>query len=72
MLFHTRKTVFFFNGESWVKTSGLFGVSMGAFDGAEVSNLVGLYLLNEMRKRFPQLTMGSTEMTDSCTTSATH
>ena len=47
---HCRKTFLFNNGEPWVKKGdkGNFDVPMGLFDGAEVSGLVGLYLLNLM------------------------
>ena len=31
--------------------TGLFDVTMGSYDGAETCELVGLFLLNEIRKR---------------------
>ena len=36
---------------AWVKKDGnpLFDVTMGSFDGAEVCELVGLYLLNKIK-----------------------
>ena len=37
------------NGEPWSKKGGgIFDVGMGFFDGAEVCELVGLFLLNEL------------------------
>ena len=35
----------------WVKNDGnlLFGVTMGTFDGTEVCEVVGLYLLNKIK-----------------------
>ena len=47
---HCRKTFLFNNSEPWVKKGdkGNFEVLMGLFDGAEVCELVGLYLLNLM------------------------
>ena len=47
---HCRKTFLFNNGEPWIKKGdkGNFDVPMGSFDGAEVCELVGLYLLNQM------------------------
>ena len=42
---HGRKSLLFDNSESWMKKdSGLFDVSMGAYDGAEVWELVGTFL----------------------------
>ena len=42
----------------WVKKSGQFDVTMGAPDGAEVCELVGLFLINETKNRFPELNFG--------------
>ena len=42
---HARKSLLYDNSESWMKKdSGLFDVSMGAYDGAEVWELVGTFL----------------------------
>ena len=40
----------FRDGNAWVKKGGnaLFDVTMGTYDGAEVCELVGLYLLSEL------------------------
>ena len=48
------------NGENqpWRKKTGPFDVTMGAPDGAEICELVGLLLLEEIRKRFPDLNFG--------------
>ena len=47
-------------GESkpWQKVNGDFDVTMGAPDGAEVCELVGLYILHEMAINFPQINFG--------------
>ena len=47
----SRKTLLFHEKEPWVKRSGKedFDVPMGCFDGAEVCELVGSYLLNELK-----------------------
>ena len=52
---HTsRKALLFNNSECWVKKSGkLFDVTMGAYDGAEVCEIVGLYLLSKIHKIIP-------------------
>ena len=43
---HARKSLLFDDSGAWVKKDGnpLFDVTMGSFDGAEVYELVGLYL----------------------------
>ena len=42
---HCRKSLLFSNSDAWVKKDGnLFDVTMGSFDGAEICELVGLYL----------------------------
>ena len=45
-----RKTFLFNNGEPWVKKGEKenFDVAMGSYDGAEICELVGLYLLHQM------------------------
>ena len=49
---HARKSLLFSRGEEWVKknaTDDLFDVTMGSYDGAEVCELVGLYLLSKLQ-----------------------
>ena len=44
-----RRSFLFHDGEIWVKTkTPHFDVGMGSFDGAEVCEIVGLFLLNEI------------------------
>ena len=42
------KSLLFCNDKTWVKKNdlSLFDVTMGSYDGAEVCELVGLFLLN--------------------------
>ena len=49
---HCRKSLLFFNNESWKKknTDSCSDVTMGSFDGAEICELVGLFILNELSK----------------------
>ena len=49
--YYARKSLLFDDSGAWVKKDGnpLFGVTMGSFDGAEVCELVGLYLLNKIK-----------------------
>ena len=42
----------------WQKKKSDFDVTMGAPDGAEICELVGLYILDEIRKKFPELNFG--------------
>ena len=59
---HARQALLFTEDESgktaWTKTSSTFDVTMGAPDGAEVCELVGLFILNEIRANFPELRFG--------------
>ena len=53
IIFHRRISLLFNNGESWMKKGGkLFGVTMGAYDGAEVCELVGCYILNKSATKY--------------------
>ena len=43
---HARKSLLYNNSEPWMKKdSGLFDVTMGAYDGTEVCELIGTFLL---------------------------
>ena len=56
---HARKSLLFAHGKTWIKRSNnLFDVTMGSYDGAEICELVGLYMLHVMRERFPFLNFG--------------
>ena len=59
IIMHARKSLLFANGKTWTKRNGdLFDVTMGSYDGAEICELVGLYMLNRMRETFPQINFG--------------
>jgi len=50
-IFEARKSMLVYGGEIWTKKSDPnFDVAMGSYDGAEVCDLCGLYLLSELRK----------------------
>ena len=52
-IIHSRKSLLFSNNNIWVKNDSLnFDVTMKIFDGAEVCELVGLYLLNILKSEF--------------------
>ena len=52
-IMNARKAFLFFEGNPWVKkdtqTLNHFDVTEGSFDGAEVCELVGLFLLNQLK-----------------------
>ena len=49
MIFHCRQSFLFCDGESWTKLgTENFNVPMGLYDGAEICELVGLYLLHKL------------------------
>ena len=50
ILYHVRKTFLFYQNEPWVKKDDPeFDVPMGAFDSAEVCELVELYILHKLK-----------------------
>ena len=52
-IFHVRKSLSFDKTSIWVKKGNPnFDVTMGSYDGAEVCELVGLYLLNLLTNEF--------------------
>ena len=53
-IMHARRSLLFNNDSLWVKKNGdpNFDVTMGSFDGAEICELVGLYILNELSNKF--------------------
>ena len=57
---HSRKSLLFFKNESWIKknTNNCFDVTMGSYDGAEICELVGLYILNELKDEIKKEDMG--------------
>ena len=60
---HGRKPLLFGNGKLWTKKDGsnsLFDVTIGSFDGAEICELVGLFILNHLGKEFGKKNIGIT------------
>ena len=56
---HARKSLLFSNGTSWVKKdSNMFDVTMGCYDGAEICELVGLFILNELCAKYGKKNIG--------------
>lgn len=57
---HCRKSILFFDGKIWKKknNNSLFDVTMGSFDGAEICEFVGIYIIHLVRSKFPMLNFG--------------
>ena len=62
IIMHSRKSILFTHPTTpdqhatpWTKKTGLFDVTMGAFDGAEICEIVGLYILHLIKNRFTEL-----------------
>ena len=60
IIFHARKSLLFVNGRTWMKRDrdGTFDVTMGCYDGAEVCELVGVFLLNKLAPLFGNNDLG--------------
>ena len=63
IIMQARKSLLFSANEEWVRnksdgTTELFDVTMGSYDGAEVCELVGLYLLSQIRKKIKDVDIG--------------
>ena len=53
-IMHSRKSLLFNNTDIWIKKNGDtdFDVTMGSFDGAELCELVGLYILHILGEKY--------------------
>ena len=60
IIYHARKALLFHGGTSWVKrnNNSMFDVTMGSFDGAEICDLVGLFLLQDLAKNLGKKHVG--------------
>ena len=59
IIMHSRRSLLFNGGFNWVKQDGTdFDVTMGSYDGAEVCELVGLYMLHLLSRCFDQKDLG--------------
>lgn len=59
-IMHARQSLLFNNDKPWAKrnSSSNFDVTMGSYDGAEVCELIGLYILTKLEKRLNQGSIG--------------
>ena len=57
---HCRKSLLFEKDTAWVNkgTAGNFDVTMGSYDGAEVCELIGIYILSALGKRIDKKDTG--------------
>ena len=59
IIHHTRKSLHFNDQQTWIKRDrGLLDVSMGAYDGGKVCDLVGNYLLYDLSKLYEKNDIG--------------
>ena len=60
IIFHARKSLLFEGGKAWVKRekSTFFDVSMGSHDGAEVCEVIGLFMLHKLSESLKRDSMG--------------
>ena len=60
IIMHCRKSLLFDNETAWTKKnhSNMFDVTMGSFDGAEVCELIGLFLLNNLSEKYGKDNVG--------------
>ena len=49
IILHTKRPLLYNNNIPWTKKSSDFDVAMGSFDGAEVCELVGLFMLDQLQ-----------------------
>ena len=57
---HSRKTLLFHNNQPWEKKSGDpdFDVPVGCYDGAEICELVGIFILNKISNVIDKSSIG--------------
>ena len=60
IIMHSRKSLLFDQGTAWIKKNddGLFDVTMGSYDGAEVCELVGLLILDQLGNQYGKKNVG--------------
>ena len=52
-MFHARKSLFYNEGEPWIKKqSNHFDFTMRSYDGAELWELIGIFMLSSIGKKY--------------------
>ena len=58
-MYNARKPLLFSNEKPWMKREGnRFGVTVGAYGGAKVSELIGIFMLNKISKKYNENDVG--------------
>ena len=57
-ILNARKTLLYHENRIWTKTEGGFDIPMGSYDGAELTDLVGLYILHRLKQTVPEIDFG--------------
>ena len=55
LLINARQSILYSEGIAWEKNTGTFDVTMGSFDGAQITDLVGLMILNTLKTAVPEI-----------------
>ena len=58
VIYHAGKFLLFNEGGTWMKKDGLFDMTMGAYGGAEVYELVGTFLLDKISEKYYKNSIG--------------
>ena len=58
LFMNSRDSLLFHKNTTWKKKTGLFDVTMGAYDACEVCELVGLFIIHLIKTNFRQLDFG--------------
>ena len=59
IIMHSRKSLLFDKNTAWIKkNNSSFDVTMGSYDGAEVCELVGLFILNDLCNEYGKDNIG--------------
>ena len=59
IMVETKRSLLYLNGEAWTKKGDEnFDVAQGAYDSAEICDIVGLFLLSELKKQNINATLG--------------
>ena len=59
VMLHSRKCFLYNNGIPWVKKEGTdFDVTMGAYDGAEICELIGIFMLSLLGTKYDSKNIG--------------
>ena len=59
IMYHARKSLLLSNEKPWMKREGnIFDITMGAYDGAEVCELVAIFMLNKISEKYNKNDIG--------------